>query len=75
MVNTGGNFMSDGMGNAFASNLILEENDGWGPYGSVNYPNHNEAEIDDLRINLWELTNTLKWKLCLMTVFIILTCI
>ena len=25
LVNTGGNFMSDGMGNAFASNLILEE--------------------------------------------------
>ena len=48
LVNTGGNFMSDGMGNAFASNLILEENDGWGPYGSVNYPNHNEAEIDDI---------------------------
>ena len=48
LVNTGGNFMSDGMGNAFASNLILEENDGWGPYGSVNYPNHSEAEIDDI---------------------------
>ena len=48
LVNTGGNFMSDGMGNAFASNLILEENDGWGPYGSVNYPNHSEAEIDEI---------------------------
>ena len=48
LVNTGGNFMSDGMGNAFASNLILEENDGWGPYSSVNYPNHSEAEIDDI---------------------------
>ena len=48
LVNTGGNFMSDGMGNAFASNLILEENDGWGPYGSVNYPNHSELEIDEI---------------------------
>ena len=48
LVNTGGNFMSDGMGNAFASNLILEENDGFGPYGSVNYPNHSEMEIDDI---------------------------
>ena len=48
LVNTGGNFMSDGMGNAFASNLILEENDGFGPYGSVNYPNHSEQEIDDI---------------------------
>jgi len=48
LVNTGGNFMTDGMGNAFASNLILEENDGWGPYSSVNYPNHSEAEIDNI---------------------------
>ena len=48
LVNTGGNFMSDGMGTAFASNLILEENNGWGPYSSVNYPNHTENEIDDI---------------------------
>ena len=48
LVNTGGNFMSDGMGNAFASNLILEENNGSGPYGSVNYPIHSEAEIDNI---------------------------
>ena len=40
--------MSDGMGNAFASNLILEENNGFGPYGSVNYPVHSEAEIDNI---------------------------
>ena len=48
LVNTGGNFMSDGMGNAFSSNLILEENDGWGPYSSVYYPNHSEVEINDI---------------------------
>ena len=48
LVNTGGNFMCDGMGNAFASNLILEENNGYGPYGSVNYPTHSEAEIDNI---------------------------
>lgn len=33
LVNTGGNFMSDGLGNAFASELILEENEAGNPYG------------------------------------------
>ena len=33
LVNTGGNFMSDGMGNAFASKLILDENKTGNPYG------------------------------------------
>lgn len=33
MVNTGGNFMSDGMGTAFASSLILDENEAGNPYG------------------------------------------
>ncbi|HRI58081.1 MAG TPA: agmatine deiminase family protein [Saprospiraceae bacterium] len=33
MVNTGGNFMSDGLGTAFASKLILDENDPGNPYG------------------------------------------
>lgn len=33
LVNTGGNFMSDGMGNAFASKLILDENEAGNPYG------------------------------------------
>lgn len=33
MVNTGGNFMSDGMGTAFASSLILDENEPGNPYG------------------------------------------
>ncbi|SMC81489.1 agmatine deiminase family protein [Moheibacter sediminis] len=33
LVNTGGNFMSDGMGNAFASKLILDENAAGNPYG------------------------------------------
>lgn len=32
MVNTGGNFMSDGNGTAFASELILEENEAGNPY-------------------------------------------
>ena len=45
LVNTGGNFMSDGMGNAFASNLILDENSAGNPYGvSVK----TEAQIDGI---------------------------
>ena len=45
---TGGNFMSDGFGTAFSSNLILNENDGNGPYNSLNYPNHSEEEINNI---------------------------
>lgn len=45
MVNTGGNFMSDGMGTAFASELILDENDFGNPYGVTV---KNEAEIDGI---------------------------
>jgi agmatine/peptidylarginine deiminase len=33
LVNTGGNFFSDGFGTAFASELILEENESGNPYG------------------------------------------
>jgi len=43
LVNTGGNFMSDGMGNAFASELILNENAPGNPYG---VSPKTEAEID-----------------------------
>tara|TARA_B100001146_G_scaffold225185_1_gene247434 strand:+ start:26036 stop:27781 length:1746 start_codon:yes stop_codon:yes gene_type:complete len=43
LVNTGGNFMSDGLGNAFASELILDENDAGNPYGVTA---KSEAEID-----------------------------
>ncbi|RDK88816.1 agmatine deiminase family protein [Marinirhabdus gelatinilytica] len=45
LVNTGGNFMSDGMGNAFASELILEENEPGNPYGVTP---KTEAEIDQI---------------------------
>ncbi len=45
LVNTGGNYMSDGMGNAFASKLILNENAAGNPYGvSVK----TEAQIDGI---------------------------
>lgn len=43
LVNTGGNFMSDGQGTAFASELILEENEPNNPY---NVTAKSEAEID-----------------------------
>ncbi len=47
VMTTGGNWMSDGSGQAFSSELILDENDGTGPY-ALSYPNHTEAELDDL---------------------------
>lgn len=43
LVNTGGNFMSDGMGTAFASRLILNENEPGNPYGVTP---KTESEID-----------------------------
>ena len=45
LVNTGGNYMSDGLGTAFASELVLEENDIGNPYGVTP---KTEAEIDQI---------------------------
>ncbi|MCB9186576.1 MAG: agmatine deiminase family protein [Flavobacteriales bacterium] len=45
LVNTGGNFMVDGFGTAFASELILEENDATNQYGTSD---HSEAEVDQI---------------------------
>lgn len=45
LVNTGGNFMSDGFHTAFASELILEENEAGNPY---NVSVKDEAEIDEI---------------------------
>lgn len=39
--------MSDGFGKAFASELILQENDGAGEY-NITYPIHSENEIDEI---------------------------
>jgi len=52
IMNTGGNWMSDGSGQAFASELVLDENDGTGPYGSLSYPNHTESALDGI-FNDW----------------------
>ncbi|MFM7769182.1 MAG: agmatine deiminase family protein, partial [Bacteroidota bacterium] len=43
LVNTGGNWMVDGFGTAFASELILDENDSGNPYGVTV---KTEADID-----------------------------
>lgn len=57
LVNTGGNFMSDGLGNAFASELILEENEAGNPYGvSVK----TEADIDNIMFNYMGIQNFIK---------------
>lgn len=45
LVNTGGNFMSDGLGNAFASELILEENRAGNSY---NVSAKSESQIDNI---------------------------
>lgn len=47
LMNTGGNWMSDGFGTAFASELIIEENSG-GSTWWTDYPSHTEAEIDQI---------------------------
>ncbi len=47
LMNTGGNWMSDGFGTAFASELVLDENDG-GSTWWTDFPNHTEAEIDGI---------------------------
>lgn len=47
LMNTGGNWMSDGYGTAFASELILEENSG-GSTWWTDYPDHTEPEIDQI---------------------------
>ncbi|SDS47563.1 Por secretion system C-terminal sorting domain-containing protein [Formosa sp. Hel1_31_208] len=57
MVNTGGNYMSDGLGNAFASELILEENEAGNPYGVTV---KTETEIDNIMYNYMGISNYIK---------------
>ncbi|MGB3868983.1 MAG: agmatine deiminase family protein [Flavobacteriales bacterium] len=45
LVHTGGNFMCDGAGTAFSSNLVLEEN---GPQGGFNQTVKSAAQVDTL---------------------------
>ena len=48
LMNTGGNYMSDGFGTAFASELVIEENQGGNTGWGTQYPNQNETEIDGI---------------------------
>jgi len=59
LVNTGGNFMSDGLGNAFASELILEENEPGNPYGVTP---KTEAEIDQVMSDYMGINNYIKME-------------
>ena len=49
LVNTGGNFMSDGLGTAFSSKLVLEENE---PNNDFDAGPHDEEAIDSI-LNLF----------------------
>ncbi|MEX1187969.1 MAG: agmatine deiminase family protein [Bacteroidia bacterium] len=49
LVHTGGNFMSDGFGNGFSSELILEEN-----------PDKSEAQIDNIMFNYMGISEYIK---------------
>ena len=47
LMNTGGNWMSDGFGTALASELIIDENGG-GSAWWTDYPDHSEEEINQI---------------------------
>ena len=59
LVNTGGNYMSDGLGNAFASELILEENEPGNPY---NVSAKTEAQIDQIMEDYMGIQNYIKMQ-------------
>lgn len=60
LVNTGGNYMSDGLGNAFASKLILEENEAGNPYG---VSAKTETQIDDIMYNYMGIEDYIKMEM------------
>ena len=45
LVHTGGNFMADGLGMGFSSELVLDEN---GPFNTYGVSNHSEEDIDEI---------------------------
>jgi agmatine/peptidylarginine deiminase len=59
LVNTGGNYMSDGLGNAFASKLILDENAAGNPYGVTA---KSEQDIDDIMMAYMGIQNYIKME-------------
>ena len=56
LVNTGGNFMTDGLGTAFASNLVLEENAAGGGFNQ----NHTETDINQMMQSFMGITPYIK---------------
>jgi len=59
LVNTGGNFMVDGFGTAFASELILEENEPGNPY---NVSVKSEAQINQIMADFMGLDRYIKME-------------
>lgn len=59
LVNTGGNFMSDGFGTAFASELILEENEAGNDYGVTA---KSESDIDEIMLDWMGLERYIKME-------------
>lgn len=57
LVNTGGNFMSDGLGTAFASELVLDENQAGNPFG---VSAKTEEEIDEIMKDYMGIDNYIK---------------
>jgi agmatine deiminase len=57
LVNTGGNFMTDGLGTAFASKLILQENQAGNSFG---VSAKTEAQIDNIMFQYQGITNYIK---------------
>src|SRR5690606_34302614 len=57
LVNTGGNFMSDGLGNAFASKLVLMENVTGNPF---NVSPKTEAQVDAIMQEYMGIENYMK---------------
>jgi agmatine deiminase len=51
VVHTGGNWMSDGLGTAFSSELVLDEN-----------PNHTQAEIDSIHAHFMGINRYVKME-------------
>jgi agmatine/peptidylarginine deiminase len=59
LVNTGGNYMSDGFGNAFASKLILSENAPGNEYGVTS---KTSEEIDEILLDWLGIQNYIKME-------------
>jgi agmatine/peptidylarginine deiminase len=59
LVNTGGNFMTDGMGTAFASELILDENATGNSFGVTP---KTEAQIDQIMLDFMGLDRYIKME-------------